>query len=64
MVAGNTVQSPHSLLAPVRTLTANIALEMGFATGDHRSALFATGVVLFVFVMTLNIIASKAVKRK
>ncbi len=64
MVAGNTVQSPHSLLAPVRTLTANIALEMGFATGDHRSALFATGVVLFMFVMTLNIIASKAVKRK
>jgi phosphate ABC transporter permease protein PstC len=64
MVAGNTVQSPHSILAPVRTLTANIALEMGFAAGDHRSALFATGVVLFVFVMTLNIIASRAVKRK
>jgi phosphate ABC transporter permease protein PstC len=64
MVAGNTVQAPHSILAPVRTLTANIALEMGFATGDHRSALFATGVVLFIVVMALNVIASKAVKRK
>jgi phosphate transport system permease protein len=64
MVAGNTVQIPGSFTAPVRTLTSNIALEMGFATGDHRSALFATGVILFVVVMVLNIIASKAVKRR
>ena len=43
MVAGNAVQLPHSPLDPVRTLTANLALEMGYAAGDHRAALFATG---------------------
>jgi len=55
LVAGNTVTIPGSLLDPVRTLTANIALEMGYASGLHREALFATGVVLFVFIMILNI---------
>lgn len=54
MVAGNTVRLPHSALEPVRTLTANIALEMGYASGEHRRALFATGVVLFVVIMVLN----------
>ncbi len=44
MVAGNTLDVPHSILDPVRTLTSNIALEMGYAAGDHRKALFATGV--------------------
>jgi phosphate transport system permease protein len=48
----------------VRTLTANIALEMGQATGMHRQALFATGVVLFVVIMILNSIASAAMRRK
>ena len=54
MVAGNAVQLPHSLLDPVRTLTANLALEMGYASGDHRAALFATGMVLFLVVVILN----------
>jgi phosphate ABC transporter permease protein PstC len=57
MVAGNTLDIPGSLLDPVRTLTSNIALEMGYAAGDHRRALFATGVVLFVIIMVLNSIA-------
>jgi len=60
MVAGNSVQIPHSPLDSVRTLTANIALEMGYAAGDHRSALFATGVVLFVIIMALNATANLA----
>jgi phosphate ABC transporter permease protein PstC len=54
MVAGNALDVPHSLLAPVRTLTSNIALEMGYASGDHRQALFATGVTLFVIITILN----------
>jgi phosphate transport system permease protein len=64
MVAGNAVKIPHSALDSVRTLTANIALEMGYATGLHRQALFATGVVLFVVVMILNSLAMAAMKRK
>jgi phosphate ABC transporter permease protein PstC len=57
MVAGNAVQLPHSPLDPVRTLTANLALEMSYASGDHRAALFATGVVLFLIVIVLNSLA-------
>jgi len=57
MVAGNSLKLPHSILDPVRTLTSNIALEMGYASGDHRQALFATGVTLFVIIMVLNSIA-------
>jgi len=65
MVSGNAVKIPHSILEPARALTTNIALEMGFATGDHRAALFATGVVLFVIIMILNILANYAFgKRK
>lgn len=64
MVAGNAVKLPHSVLDSVRTLTANIALEMNFATGQHREALFATGVVLFVIVMALNAAAMAAMKKK
>lgn len=60
MVAGNSVQMPHSPLDSVRTLTANIALEMGYAAGDHRAALFATGIVLFVIIMILNTLANLA----
>jgi phosphate transport system permease protein len=60
MVAGNSVQMPHSPLDSVRTLTANIALEMGYAAGDHRAALFATGIVLFAIIMVLNTIANLA----
>jgi len=64
MVAGNTLDSPQSILDPVRTLTSNIALEMGYAAGDHRKALFATGVVLFVIIMILNTIALAVSRRR
>ncbi len=64
MVAGNSVKFPHSPLDSVRTLTANIALEMGFATGLHRQALFATGVVLFLVIMVLNIVAGLAIRKR
>jgi ABC-type phosphate transport system permease subunit len=63
MVAGNTLEVPHSLLDPVRTLTSNIALEMGYASGDHRQALFATGVVLFVIIMVLSSVALAVSRR-
>lgn len=56
LVAGNTPLFPESLLSPVRTLTVNIAMEMGYAYGLHREALFATGVILFIFIMALNIV--------
>jgi phosphate ABC transporter permease protein PstC len=64
MVAGNTLDVPGSILDPVRTLTSNIALEMGYAAGDHRRALFATGVVLFVIIMILNTIALAVSRRR
>jgi phosphate ABC transporter permease protein PstC len=64
MVAGNAVRIPHSPLDSVRTMTANIALEMGYATGLHRQALFATGVVLFVMVMILNSTATWAISKR
>jgi phosphate ABC transporter permease protein PstC len=64
MVAGNAVAVPRSLLSPVRTLTSNIALEMGYASGEHRQALFATGVILFVIIMVLNTIANMTSSRK
>jgi phosphate ABC transporter permease protein PstC len=65
MIAGNAIEIPRSLLAPVRTLTSNIALEMGYASGEHREALFATGVILFVIIMVLNTIANlTSMKRK
>ena len=63
MVAGNTVAVPGSIFAPVRTLTGNIAIEMGYAAGDHVNALFATGIVLFMIIMILNIAATAAAKR-
>jgi phosphate transport system permease protein len=57
MILGNAAQMPHSLLDSARTLTTNIGIEMGYATGDHRQALFATGVVLFFIIMALNTLA-------
>jgi phosphate ABC transporter permease protein PstC len=60
MVAGNSVLLPTSALDPVRTLTANIALEMGYASGMHAQALFATGIVLFVITLGLNSLAGLA----
>ena len=62
MVAGNTVKIPRAVTDPVRTLTANIALEMSNATGMAREALFATGVVLFVVIMILNGVALSVIK--
>ncbi len=64
MVAGNVLSIPHGPLDPVRTLTANIAIEMGYASGDHRQALFATGVTLFVFIMALNSVALVVSRRR
>jgi len=64
MVSGNAVKVPHSPLDSVRTLTANIALEMGYATGMHREALFATGVVLFLVIIILNAIAITFMKKR
>lgn len=55
MVAGNQVQIPQSLLDGVRTLTTNIVLEMGYAQDLHREALIANAVVLFVFILLINI---------
>ena len=64
MIAGNAAAIPGSPLAPVRTLTSNIALEMGYASGEHREALFATGVILFVIIMALNILANRTSARR
>lgn len=55
MVAGNQARMPQGLLKGLRTLTANIVTEMGYATGLHREALIATGVVLFVFILIINL---------
>jgi phosphate transport system permease protein len=57
MVTGNAVQLPHGPLDPLRTLTANLALEMAYAAGDHRAALFATAVVLLLAIVILNTVA-------
>jgi phosphate transport system permease protein len=57
MILGNAAQVPHSILQSARTLTTNIGIEMGYATGDHRQALFATGVILFFIIMGLNSLA-------
>lgn len=54
LVAGNQPIVPDSLLSGVRTLTTNIVLEMSYASGEHRQALIATGVVLFVFILIIN----------
>ena len=55
MVAGNQTGMPSGIMKGVRTLTSNIAIEMGYATDLHREALIATGVVLFVFILIINI---------
>ena len=64
MVAGNALNIPTSILDPVRTLTSNIALELGYATGFHREALFATGIVLFIIIMILNLSATLLTRRR
>lgn len=63
MVAGNSAVIPQSLVKGVRTLTSNIVMEMGYATDLHREALIATAVVLFVFILIINLLFS-IIKRK
>ena len=55
MVSGNKARMPQGLLDGVRTMTANIVMEMGYATDLHREALIATAVVLFVFILMINV---------
>jgi len=64
MVLGNAVALPSSILDPARTLTTNIGIEMGYASGEHQQALFATGIVLFVMIMILNAAAQYIVRKK
>ena len=63
MVCGNQAIMPEGLTSGVRTLTANIVLEMGYASGLHREALIATAVVLFVFILIINL-CFMALKRR
>lgn len=63
MVAGNQARMPAGLLKGIRTLTANIVIEMGYAADLHREALIATGVVLFIFILIINLCFS-ALKRR
>jgi len=63
MVAGNVVQNPTGLFEPVRVLTANIALEMSYATGVHRAGLFASGLMLTLLVLALAWLAARIVRR-
>ena len=63
MVIGNAVVIPNSLLSAARTLTGNIAVEIGYAAGIHRNALFATGVVLLLVILILNSVAAVALRR-
>ena len=63
MVAGNQTWMPQGILKGLRTMTANIVMEMGYAADLHREALIATGVVLFVFILLINLCVS-ALKRK
>ena len=64
MVAGNSNILPINILKPVRTLTVNIIQEMSYASGLHYDALIATGAVLFVFILILNILLNVLVRRK
>lgn len=63
MVAGNQPVIPDSIFDGVRTMTANIVLEMGYAADLHRGALIATGVVLFVFILLITMLFNAAKKR-
>lgn len=64
MVAGNQAVIPTSLLQGLRTLTANIVIEMGYAADLHREALIATGVVLFIFILVINLTFSLIKRRE
>lgn len=64
MIAGNQTVIPTSLLSGVRTMTANVVMEMGYATDLHRGALIGTGVVLFVFILLINVCFSLIKKKE
>lgn len=64
MVAGNQPRLTGNILQGIRTMTANIVQEMGYASGLHREALIATGVVLFVFILLINLTFSVLKRRK
>jgi phosphate transport system permease protein len=64
MVAGNQPILPKGLLSGVRTMTANIVMEMGYAADLHREALFGTGVVLFIFILIINLTISLVKRRE
>lgn len=63
MVAGNQASMPSGILKGVRTMTANIVLEMGYAADLHRGALIATGVILFLFILLINVLFSLLKRR-
>ncbi len=63
MITGNVAVLPKSLLDPVATMTGTIAMEMSYASPSHKQALFAIGIVLFVIIVLLNIIAQGVMKR-
>jgi len=63
MVAGNQARVPASLFQGARSLTANIVLEMGYATDLHRQALIATGIVLLFFILVINVIFTLVTKK-
>ena len=63
MVAGNQPRMPKGLLAGVRTMTSNIVIEMGYAADLHREALISTAVVLFVFILIINLTFSELKRR-
>jgi len=64
MIAGNNIGGlPTSIWSKVRPLTTNIAMEMGYASGRHQDMLFATGVILFLFIMAINITLIKLTRK-
>jgi phosphate transport system permease protein len=63
LVAGNSPIIPESIFSRFRSMTANVAIEMGYAFGLHQEALFATGVILFMFIMALNLILTLFVRK-
>jgi phosphate transport system permease protein len=64
VLCGNIVQLPHSFLDPVRALTANIALEMPYAMGDHRAALYVSGMIVLLVVTGLALVSELSAKRQ
>ncbi|MDD4564375.1 MAG: phosphate ABC transporter permease subunit PstC [Eubacteriales bacterium] len=63
LITGNMAKMPNTVLDPVATLTGTIAMEMGYASPTHQQVLFAVGIILFIIIMILNIIAQISVRR-